>query len=246
MFIDISKNEGMFDINTKSDVNGCTVIIKDEQTGVFNRSYINERLLGEVNNSITHKLQLSVILTDIDNFKNVNEKYGHAIGDKIIEDFVILISNSIRKNGDWVVRYGGDKFLIVLNNISEENTLKVSEKLRNLIKNTPFKYDDIKIKITATSGIYCIKDEITDIQDILTELDKELYEAKKERKNLKICDVHTKIDDYKLSILNNKIEELRDILNEMCMSSDDKADDIHKLNVSQYLDELIVKFMKNM
>jgi len=251
MLKDISKSGSIFDINTNSEINICTMInevnnkiIRDDLTGVYNRRYIAERLTIDINNSIIHESPLSVILTDIDNFKDVNDKYGHIIGDKTIQYFANLISSLNLKNSDWIGRYGGDEFLIVLNNTNKENAFKVSAKIRKLLKETPFQYNDTKIQLTSSSGIYCTKGEKIDIESILIAVDKKLYEVKRKSKNRTINAAYLITKDNKLLILNGKILKLRNILNEMCISSDEIDEDKIKLNISQYLDELIVEYMK--
>ncbi|MFL0195442.1 diguanylate cyclase [Clostridium sp. WILCCON 0269] len=157
--------------------------VTDGLTGIYNRRYINERLPIDVNNSIIHGHPLSVIMTDIDHLKNINDKYGHVVGDRIIKDFANLIKNSIRKGSDWVGRYGGDEFLIVLNNTELENAYNVAEKIRKTISDTIFEYGDTNVRITSSFGLYSIEDEKLDVENILIKVDKNLYEAKRKGRN---------------------------------------------------------------
>lgn len=251
MIKDISKNGRIFDINTNSDLTITTLINKmnkkiiiDELTGVYNRRFINEKLPIDLNNNILHGSPLSLIMADINKFKLVNDKYGHVIGDKVLKDFAKILTNSIRKNSDWVARYGGDEFLIVLNNTNEENAIKISGKIEKVLEAAPFRYNSISTKITSSFGIYCTRNEKTDVEAILARVDNKLYEAKS-KKNSNISTENMKVKKNKLSILNGKIEELRDILNEMCITSEELAADKQRLNISKRLDELIVEYLKN-
>ena len=73
-------------------------------------------------------------MADIDSFKKVNDTYGHLVGDKILRDFAKELNNNIRENSDWIGRYGGEEFIIVLNNTNLKNGVKVAEKLRKIIE----------------------------------------------------------------------------------------------------------------
>lgn len=110
-------------------------LVKDYLTGVYNKRYINQRLSKEVDRNLKNSIPTTVIMTDIDYFKRVNDTYGHLIGDKILRDFAKVLNNNIRENSDWIGRYGGEEFIIVLNNTNIKNAVNVAEKLRKIIKN---------------------------------------------------------------------------------------------------------------
>lgn len=152
--------------------------IRDELTGVYNRRYISERLPTDVNYSLRSKKPLSIIMADIDFFKVVNDKYGHTIGDKVLADFTNLILKSIRNTTDWVGRYGGEEFIIVLNNTDSNSAFIVAEKIRKILEKTTFQYGEVSIKITSSFGVYSLKDAKVDIEHLITKVDKNLYEAK--------------------------------------------------------------------
>jgi two-component system, cell cycle response regulator len=158
-------------------------IIMDELTGIYNKRYINERLPVDMNSSKINECPLSLIITDIDFFKQVNDVYGHVIGDKVLKYFSNIISSSIRSTTDWVGRYGGDEFLIVLNNTNAENAYKVAEKIRNILKQSIFEAGDIKINITASFGGYEVVDKILNLEDPIKRADKNLYLAKNSGRN---------------------------------------------------------------
>ena len=153
-------------------------IIKDELTGIYNRRYINERLPVDINNSTVRQYPLSVIMADIDFFKDVNDNYGHLIGDKVLIDFAKLIQSSIRKDTDWVGRYGGEEFLIVLNNTDIDSAYNITEKIRRLLENKTFQYGDLKVKITSSFGVYGITTNKVNMEELIRSADKNLYEAK--------------------------------------------------------------------
>jgi len=189
MIKDISKTGSIIN-NEKSSFNienllkeMNDVAIKDELTGIYNRRYINERLAIEINDSTIYNQSLCVIMADLDFFKNVNDNYGHVVGDWVLRDFARLISTAIRSNSDWVGRYGGEEFLIVLRNADANNAFNVAEKIRKLVEEKIFTYKDIKIKITASFGAYSIKNKKLTIDELINEADKNLYLAKNSGRN---------------------------------------------------------------
>ncbi|MPN42749.1 putative diguanylate cyclase DgcT [bioreactor metagenome] len=117
-------------------------------------------------------------MADIDFFKVVNDTYGHLIGDKVIRDIAKLIQASIRKDQDWVGRYGGEEFLITLNNTDVKDAFIVCEKIRKIIENTTFEYEEAKVKVTASFGVYGIVSTKLDIEGFINAADKSLYAAK--------------------------------------------------------------------
>lgn len=230
-------------------------VVKDELTGLYNRRYINEMLPVDLGYSKISKTTLSIIMADIDFFKKVNDKYGHVIGDKILIDFSDLILKSIRNNSDWAGRFGGEEFIIVLNNTDLKNAYNVAEKIRKQLESTTFNYDDININITVSFGVYSITDYDMKISDLLTKVDKNLYKAKESGRNRTIINqdnvngVRTeniKQKSIKLSELNKHINEIREILNEVSCTVDASESTEHRLIISEYLDELIVEYMREL
>jgi diguanylate cyclase (GGDEF)-like protein len=193
---DISKN-GQIINYSNYNINSAEIlisemndkIIKDELTGIYNRRYINERLKIDINDCFKKRQALSVIMADIDSFKNINDNYGHLAGDKIIKDFAKILESSIRKSTDWVSRYGGEEFLIVLNNTDSKEAYEAAENIRKLIERTKFIYGSHIINITSSFGISCIKDDKFDIEVLIENADKNLYEAKSLGRNKTVVNV---------------------------------------------------------
>lgn len=230
-------------------------VVKDELTGLYNKRYINERLSADINYSRISNRPLSVIMTDIDYFDKVNDKYGHIIGDKLLIDFSNLIKESIRNNSDWIGRYENEKFIIILNDTDLRNSYTITEKIRKQLENTTFKYNEINIKITASFGIYSIRDYDINIKDLLSKVNKNLYKAKASGRNRTIISLENENEvgganinrkSIKLSKLNDQINEVRELLNEACCTLDGSSNDSERLIISQQLDELIVEYMKEL
>lgn len=160
------------------------LVITDELTGCYNRRYINERLPVEINEHKEKGKKLAVVIMDIDNFKTINDMYGHQVGDQVLKETGSLIRRNIRKDCDWVSRYGGEEFLIVFKNMDNENLVHNTERIRKSIEKHVFKNNDSYFSLTASFGIIEMSDEFNEMDKIISEADKKLYKAKKLGKNM--------------------------------------------------------------
>ena len=168
-----------------------TEIITDSLTGAYNRRYLSERLLSDMNNAKNDKQPLSIILADIDLFKDVNDRFGHLAGDQVLKDFVALTKQYIRKDSDWIARYGGDEFLIVLINANETAAARVAEKIRSACENMPVIHAATAIHFTVSLGSYTLFSEKLSMEDVIELADKNLYIAKKSGRNSVIVERET-------------------------------------------------------
>jgi two-component system, cell cycle response regulator len=158
--------------------------IKDALTTIYNRRYIDEQLPLEISLSQQHDLPFSVIMADIDYFKQINDQYGHSVGDEILKFFAAQLQNNIRqKNGDWVARYGGEEFLIVLINCPESPAYQAAEKFRKIIEQTPFSTSAGQLHITASFGVHTFSGLETDLHQLIDKVDNQLYQAKQTGRN---------------------------------------------------------------
>lgn len=156
----------------------------DDLTGVYNRRYIRERLEVDVEKSIREQKSMSVIMADIDYFKEINDTYGHIVGDNVLKDFTRIASKYIRSNGsDWIGRYGGEEFLIVLNDTDEDKAEIIAERIRKNLEETTLEYKGNKFSITCSFGVYGFRDLDMNTEDIIYRADINLYEAKEKGRN---------------------------------------------------------------
>lgn len=161
--------------------------VTDELTGVYNRRYINNRLPIAITHCKKRKVPLSVIFTDLDFFKDINDLYGHATGDYLLSQFALDLQCNIRQGIDWVARYGGDEFLLCLQGADEEKTRMVAERIRQSIEKKILTYRGNSFQTTCSLGIYtldCDAVEESNYEFILKEVDKHLYMAKSQGRNL--------------------------------------------------------------
>lgn len=158
-------------------------LVIDDLTGTYNRRFINERLPAEIFFALMNKTRLSLIMMDVDDFKNINDSYSHMAGDLILKEVSEIMKSSIRINIDWVARFGGDEFLICLNGANEEAALRIAEAIRQRVEKTAVEYNENKIKTSLSIGIYTLDKEDITAEELLRRVDMNMYEAKKMGKN---------------------------------------------------------------
>ncbi len=170
-------------------------LITDRLTGAYNRRYIEERLPIDIYNAVTNNKPLSIILIDVDQFKNVNDRFGHLAGDQVLKEFVACSRQYIRNGVDWIARYGGDEFLIILNNASETVSKRVAESVRTACERAGVRYEDKTVRFTVSMGVYTSHRPGITIETLIRLADKNLYAAKKAGRNRAvqgICDTGPK------------------------------------------------------
>ncbi len=149
----------------------------DKLTSIFNRTKLDSILEKELNVFKRYKEPLSLIIADIDFFKNINDTYGHTTGDIILKEFSQILSKNIRET-DYIGRWGGEEFLIILPKAKENNALITAENLRVAVENFHFHHN---IRITASFGVYECKE--VDPTKCISKADKALYKAKNSNRN---------------------------------------------------------------
>lgn len=152
----------------------------DPLTGIANRRYLEKKLDEELSRMHRYKNSLTVVMTDIDNFKRINDRYGHPAGDLVIQTYARIIEEEIRSN-DFVARVGGEEYLILLPNNDEAGAMAQAERIREAL--AQYKFEDFpRARVTASFGVICV-DPNESASALLNRVDKALYEAKKSGKN---------------------------------------------------------------
>jgi diguanylate cyclase (GGDEF)-like protein len=154
----------------------------DGLTQVFNKRYFIETLEREIGRAQRYRRDLSLIMFDIDNFKHINDTYGHLAGDYVLKQLAAVIKARIRRE-DILSRYGGEEFAIILPEIDAYNSLQFAEKIRRLIEKAMFRFEDTDIPVTISIGVASIKVDLEDPNDFIRIADTNLYEAKAQGKN---------------------------------------------------------------
>ena len=129
-------------------------------------------------------LDLCIAILDLDDFKGINDTFGHLVGDFVLIKFVQIVKSLIRKT-DKIYRYGGDEFIIIFNRSTPLNATKTIERILNKIDKTKLKYKDYLIKLTVSAGITCHK-KGDDVESIIKRADEALYEAKVTKNEYKV------------------------------------------------------------
>ncbi len=156
----------------------------DHLSGLANRRSFLEKATAEYRRSRRYKHSLSIVMLDLDHFKQVNDTYGHAAGDTVIVA-VSQICQSLSRDGvDWVGRLGGEEFAILLPETGLQGAKKFAERLRLMIENTPIYCDIKKLKITASLGVATLQEQDRDFATLLNRADAALYVAKEAGRNM--------------------------------------------------------------
>ncbi|VUD64672.1 putative diguanylate cyclase YdaM [Thalassocella blandensis] len=153
----------------------------DPLTGLPNREAYNERSYQELQRFKRYCRPLTMAVCDIDHFKKINDDYGHQAGDKIIKLIGKILSTRLRKV-DFVGRYGGEEFVILLPETTPKQGLDVLDKVRALIAKTPFRFKDSPVQITISFGLaeFTAEDKV---DNVFERADRALYRAKKQGRN---------------------------------------------------------------
>jgi diguanylate cyclase (GGDEF)-like protein len=156
--------------------------ITDSLTGLYNRKHLMETLENEVARSKRHKHDFSVLVIDIDHFKEYNDTYGHLAGDEVLSRLATVFKESVR-SCDYVARYGGEEFILVLPEIGPEDGVKAAERIRKKVAKESFAGDGETIQVTVSVGVASYPKDGDDSQSIIRHADTALYKSKESGRN---------------------------------------------------------------
>jgi diguanylate cyclase (GGDEF)-like protein len=161
--------------------------ITDALTGAFNRRYMMEQLPRELERCRRYGNPLSVIMCDVDHFKQVNDVMGHSGGDDVLQQFVWRMQKSIRATSDWVARIGGEEFVIVLPETGHQGAMFVAEKIRTLMNGVPFVTREGDVAATSSFGVASTErhgpDLVMKSETLIRAADQCLYTSKQSGRN---------------------------------------------------------------
>ncbi|MCB9480407.1 MAG: GGDEF domain-containing protein [Desulfobacteraceae bacterium] len=157
-------------------------LLLDPLTGAYNRRAYDKRVKEEIERFFRYKTKFSMILFDVDHFKNINDSYGHDIGDKCLTEIIKRVGPLLRLS-DFLARYGGEEFAVLLPETNQEGAFNVAEKIRKTIEEISFVYKKEKITITVSLGVCEIKEGDSGYDSLFSRLDKAMYEAKNSGRN---------------------------------------------------------------
>lgn len=155
----------------------------DSLTGLFNRKHLMKTLAWHIKRYARHQTAFSILMTDLDHFKQVNDRYGHPAGDAVLVN-VGKIFNNILRSIDTAGRYGGEEFLIILDNTQEQEAQQTAERIRQAVENSEITVEGKTIKVTISVGVATINSTISrTCGQLIGTADKALYEAKQGGRN---------------------------------------------------------------
>jgi len=153
----------------------------DGLTGAYTRAVFNDRIVKEVERAKREKKRLSLLMMDIDNFKKINDTYGHQMGDIVLKIIVSQMKKVIR-DFDFLARYGGEEFVLILPETGDKLAKEVAERIRSKIEHTKFLYKGERIPVTISIGCAELKEDDS-VESFIERADKALYEAKNSGRN---------------------------------------------------------------
>jgi diguanylate cyclase (GGDEF)-like protein len=149
----------------------------DDLTQLYNRRYFFELAVQEYTRAIRYQRPLSAIMIDLDHFKLVNDSYGHLVGDQVLSHMAAVCREGLRKN-DFIGRYGGEEFIILLPETELDEAKAVAERLCRQIAGEQIVTETEKLKITASMGVATLDKSCNRLEDLLSHADQALYTAK--------------------------------------------------------------------
>ena len=168
--------------------------ITDPLTKVHNRRYFDDTLINEYKRALRSRQPLGLIVADIDNFKYINDTYGHTAGDQCIAMVAAALKQSTRRSGDVVARYGGEEFVLILPGSDEKDALVVADLCRTAVEDLSANIDGEQVALTISAGVAAwIPTEDGAYKQLLNAADTALYRAKNNGRNCVAASERTKL-----------------------------------------------------
>jgi len=167
----------------------------DGMTKLHNYRYFEFRLMEEISRSTRNRTGLSLIILDVDWFKNYNDTLGHPAGDELLRQLANILKETVRDN-DIVARYGGEEFAVILPGVEKDGALILADRLRSRVEKFAFPNEEVqpKGKLTISVGIATLPQDATNKEKLIRRADKALYSAKNSGRN-RVVPYNTKLGD---------------------------------------------------
>jgi two-component system cell cycle response regulator len=154
----------------------------DSLTGLWNRSMIHEQLAMELKRAARSGEPVAVIMADLDHFKQINDRHGHAAGDEVLREASARMRGVLRDH-DGISRYGGEEFLVLLPRTSAQVALVIAERIRAAVASRPVSVGDASLPVTLSMGLATTVDHPADVEPLIAAADAALYRAKAAGRN---------------------------------------------------------------
>jgi len=157
---------------------------RDGLTRIYNRHSFEERLVYEIRRRRRYNHDLSLLMVDLDHFKQVNDTYGHKAGDMVLKKVGEILTKTFRTT-DLAARYGGEEFVVLLPHTTEKAAWKLAERVREVVEGCEFHFDGKDFKVTASIGVASVEGSaLSKDDDLILKADKALYKAKNNGRNM--------------------------------------------------------------
>jgi len=160
--------------------------ITDPLTNLYVKDYFFQKLKSYLNRSSAKKSSLSIVMLDIDDFKKINDFYGHMVGDTVLRKLAKIMSSVVGKTENIITRFGGEEFIILFDKLSREEVLDKAEEIRKTAENTLISFRRQKVKFTVSLGVAFYPDDGKTALELINKVDVLMYKAKKKGKN-RVC-----------------------------------------------------------
>jgi diguanylate cyclase (GGDEF)-like protein len=157
----------------------------DGLTQISNKRFFMETLEREIARAHRYQRALALVMFDLDHFKNINDTYGHLAGDYVLKHLASAVRQKIRRE-DLFARYGGEEFAIVLPEIPLAAALSFAEKVRQVVEEKEFRFENASIEVTISMGVAASDDQTKDVETLIKVADERLYAAKAGGRN-QVC-----------------------------------------------------------
>ena len=159
-----------------------TLAVTDGLTGLYNRKKLDDILADQFARFRRNHRPFAVLMLDLDNFKSINDNYGHVAGDEVLANVAAILKQSVR-TVDYVARYGGEEFVVVLVETALDAALDIAERIRAEVKIPRFSASNKLISVTVSLGVTHSRESDDDPEEVLARADHALYEAKRAGRN---------------------------------------------------------------
>ncbi len=149
----------------------------DGLTQISNKRFFVENLEREIARAHRYQRALSLVMFDLDHFKRINDTYGHLAGDYVLKQLASAVKQKIRRE-DIFARYGGEEFAIILPEIAQAAALTLAEKVRQLVEDHEFRFENTPIDVTISMGVAGVNSNVRDVDALIKLADEQLYAAK--------------------------------------------------------------------
>jgi len=156
--------------------------ITDGLTGLWNRREFDLRARQEVDRASRYQRTMALVMCDLDHFKDLNDTWGHQGGDAVLVELSERLKRSTREI-DWVVRYGGEEFALIVPETDIEHAATLAERIRRAVADAPFEYDGQPIAVTVSLGVAAFPESGRSVRELVTAADAALYDAKRAGRN---------------------------------------------------------------